>query len=641
MQMLNGVCYALYNVTAWASMAEGSQTGLPMDFSPPPDGAGEGLGSMGGSDSDRPTHAEIAAAVAAIKASRHFSGSERLRAFLDHIVSLTLEGKGALLKEFSIAVDVFNRPDTFDPRVDSIVRVQASRLRGQLAAFYKKPPPGTSVLIELPSGGYQPTFSRLTASAEPPPPAALERIPSPEAGEPPIPAVARPPPAPGTGWTAIAARRPWLMPALLGAATLALVAVFIVMLNSPRPPATDPSRGFATGRPAGPVIFVARYQLIDGPDYTSTLRDGLQIDLIDSLSRFPELTVLGYDTVYGSTKEAAQADPRGADFIVGGSIQASGNEIRVTSQLIHAADNRVVWSEIDDVTLTDASGVLEAQSRIAGNVAGQLGQPHGVIQERLKEELTENRALSMEDYLCVLDSYEYSRAKSQAKHAEVRDCLEQVTKRSPRYAPAWAKLSWMYGDEERYNFNLRRNDAPPNERALEAAQRAVQANSSSAMAHQYLAIAQFQAGDIEGFKQSIEMALTLNPNNAEILADAAQMLILVDGSDRGRELGERAIAFNPGHPPWYNQPLAIYHVVHGNKADALRYAQSNVADGAPMATYILAAALRLNGRDDEADAALQALKRRDPDAIADPTRINEIREGTLLPKDVLDLIFRK
>lgn len=596
---------------------------------------------MGGSDSDRPTHAEIAAAVAAIKASRHFAGSERLRAFLDHIVSRTLEGKGGQLKEFSIAIDVFNRPDTFDPRVDSIVRVQASRLRGQLAAFYRKPPPGTSVLIELPSGGYQPTFSRLSAAANPPPPGKLEPLPLAEAGEPPIPAQARPAPPASTGWTAMAARRPWLMPAILGAASLALLAVFFVMLTSPRPPATDPSRGFATGRPAGPVIFVARYQVVGGPAFASTLRDGLQIDLIDSLSRFPELTVLGYDTVYGANKEAAQADPRGADFIVGGSIQAAGDQIRVTSQLIHANDNRVVWSEIDDITLADASGVLEAQSRIAGNVAGQLGQPHGVIQERLKEELTENRALSMEDYLCVLDSYEYSRAKSQAKHAEVRDCLERVTRRSPRYAPAWAKLSWMYGDEERYNFNLRRNDDPPNERALAAAKRAVQANSSSAMAHQYLAIAQFQAGDIDGFRQSIEMALQLNPNNAEILADAAQMLILTDGSDRGRELAERAIAFNPGHPPWYNQPLAIYHIVKGNGADALRYAQAAAPDGAPIAVYILAAALRLNGRDDEADAALRGLASRDSTAITDPQRLDDIRESTLLPPEVLNLIFRK
>ena len=67
----------------------------------------------------------------------------------------------------------------------------------------------------------------------------------------------------------------------------------------------------ATARPAGPVIFVARYQLISGPAYAATLRDGLQYDLIDSLSRFPELSVLGIDTVYGSSADTARAKGAG------------------------------------------------------------------------------------------------------------------------------------------------------------------------------------------------------------------------------------------------------------------------------------------------------------------------------------------
>lgn len=611
-----------------------------MDYSRPPGGDGEGLDSTEGSGAETPTHAEIAATLAIIKRSRHFSGSQRLRDLLDHIVQRTLNGEGSRLKEFSIAVDVFGRQDSFDPRVDSIVRVQASRLRGQLAAFYRKPPPGVNVLIELPPGGYQPTFTRLHVE-DPPAPVVVQTPPPPDAGEPPVPAMPRPPHAVAGADDRSLRSRPWTMPVILAAASLALVAIFAVMLAVPRSPPPDPARGFATGRPNGPVIFVARYQLIDGPDYVATLRDSLQIDLIDSLSRFPELTVLGYDTVYGTSGDAARENSHGADFIVTGSIQAMGDTLKVISQLVRADDSRVVWSEVDESPLKDASGVLGVQSTIAGNVAGQLGQPHGVIQERLKEELTEDRALSMEDYLCVLDSYEYSRAKSPTKHAQVRACLEQVTRRSPNYAPAWAKLSWMYGDEERYNFNLRPNEAPPTERALAAAQRAVEANSSSAMAYQYLAIAQFQAGDIPGFRKSIDTAIRLNPNNAEILADAAQMLVLTDASDQAREYGERAIAFNPGHPPWYNQPLAIYHIIQGNEAEALRYARAAAPDGAPMASYILAAALRLNGRNDEADAALKALKERDPDAIIDPARAGQIREATLLPKKVLDLVFGK
>jgi adenylate cyclase len=594
---------------------------------------------MGGSDSDQPSRAEIGEAMAAIKASRAFAGSQRLQTLLDYIVGETLKGAADRLKEYSIAVDVFDRSSTFDPRVDSIVRVQASRLRGQLAAFYKKPPPGVRVRIEVPPGGYQPTFTRIERGLPTPPPSPPEHVVDGE--EPPLPAVSRPASTPsitGPAWAAAWAAHPWVMPAMLIAASIALIAVFAFMLTAPRPAADDPARGFVGTRPAGPVIFVARYQLIDGPDYAGSLRDGLQIDLIDSLSRFPELTVLGYDTVIGATAESARQDPRGADFIVTGSIQATGSELRITSQLVHAVDNRVVWSDVDISPLDDAGGVLALQTELAGKVAGQLGQPHGVIQERLKEDLTADRAISMGDYLCVLDSYEYSRAKSPARHAEVRKCLEDVTTRSPRYAPAWAKLSWMYGDEVRYNFNPEPNSKA---RALAAAQRAVEANSSSAMAHQYLAIAQFQSGDIEGFRRSITMALELNPNNAEIISDAAQMYILSGDPEKGRELADKAIAFNPGHPPWYHQPLAIYHIMKGEKAKALEEARDAAPDGAPIGSYILAAALRLNGLDAEADSVIADLARRFPNEITEPARLPELKAATLLPTEVTDLIFRK
>lgn len=610
-----------------------------MDFSRPPNGDGEGLDSMGGSGSDQPSRAEIGEAVAAIKASRQFAGSQRLQTLLDYIVSETLDGAGDRLKEYSIAVDVFDRSSTFDPRVDSIVRVQASRLRGQLAAFYKKPPPGVRVLIEVPPGGYQPSFTRIEAGLSASPPSEPYHITNGE--EPPVPAANRPASTPATTGPAGAttwAARPWVMPAMLIAASIALVAVFAFMLTAPRSGTVDTARGFAGTRPAGPVIFVARYQLINGPDYASSLRDGLQIDLIDSLSRFPELTVLGYDTVIGSTAESAKQDPRGADFIVTGSIQATASELRITSQLVHAGDNRVVWSDVDISPLDDASGMLALQTELAGNVAGQLGQPHGVIQERLKEDLTADRAISMKDYLCVLDSYEYSRVKSRAKHAEVRRCLEEVTTRSPRYAPAWAKLSWMYGDEVRYNFNAQPDSKA---RALAAAQRAVEANSSSAMAHQYLAIAQFQSGDIDGFRRSIDMALQLNPNNAEILSDAAQMYILSGDPEKGRALADKAIAFNPGHPPWYHQPLAIYHIMKGDKAQALEEAREAAPDGAPVGSYILAAALRLNGLDEEADTVLADMRQRFPNEISDASGLADLKAATMLPDEVTDRIFAK
>lgn len=603
-----------------------------MDFSGPPEGDGNRPDQVGGIDSGAVGRAEIEAALERILASRHLASSPRQQALLRHITTETLEGRGDRLKEFSLAVDVFGRPPTFDPRVDSIVRVQASRLRALLAEYYTKDGASETVRVEIPAGGYVATFSRATPQARPP----VQNSPSKDdtLGEPPMRKASDASPAAGNPLTGFAAGKPWLFPVMLGLASLALLLLIVAVGTlGGRRTADDDVRAV---RAEGPTIFVTQYQLIDGPEFAAILRNGLQYELIDTLSRFPELSVLGIDTVYGSSPDAARKKTYGADFILTGSVQASANEVKVMSQLVQATDNTVVWSRVDTAQIKDASGILDVQSRIAGDVAGQLGQPYGVIQERLKEDLSESRAVSLDDYLCVLRGYDYSRAKTREKHAEVRACLEEVVKHSPGYSPAWAKLSWMYGDEVRFGFNPLIADPPPFARAREAAEKALAANSSSAMAHQYMALALLALNDDRNARLEIEEALRLNPNNSEILADAAQILIQLGDLDRARALAEKSITINPGHPPWYHGPLAIYHIVKGNKAEALRAAEEGAKDGSPVAGYLLAAALRLNGDNAKADQALQSLYAMHPEARDNR---DELLKRLRLPGTVVKLIF--
>ena len=603
-----------------------------MDFSGPSKEDGNAPDQVGGSDSSAPSRPEIEAALERILAGRILASSPRQQALLRHIVIETLEDRGDRLKEFSLAVDVFGRASTFDPRVDSIVRVQASRLRAQLAEYYAKDGAAETARIDIPAGGYLATFSRVTAEARLG--VRSEAGPDGMAGEPPNHKTASPPAVPSNPFASFAAGKPWVLPVILGAASLALLALIFVVgtLGDHRTAESD----VRTVRPSGPTIFVTQYQLIDGPEFATILRNGLQYELIDTLSRFPELSVLGIDTVYGSSPDVARKNPYGADFILTGSVQASASEVKVTSQLVRATDNTVVWSRVDTAPIKDASGILNVQAKIAGDVAGQLGQPYGVIQERMKEDVSETRAVSLDDYLCVLRAYDYSRVKTREKHAEVRACLEQVVQHSPSYSPAWAKLSWMYGDEVRFGFNPLIADPPPFVRARAAAEKAVAANGSSAMAHQYLALALLALNDDHGARAEIEEALRLNPNNSEILADAAQILSQLGDLERARGLAEKAISINPGHPAWYHGPLAIYHILKGNKAEALRAAQEAAMDGSPLAGYLLAAALRVNGDNAEANQALESLYATHPEARDNR---EELVKRLRLPDKLVQLIF--
>jgi TolB-like protein/Flp pilus assembly protein TadD len=96
-----------------------------------------------------------------ILASKTFKQVNRLPRFLTFIVGETLAGRGDLLKEYPVGVEVFGKDSNFDPRMDPIVRVQARRLRMRLAAFYQEPGQSHELIIELPKGGYAPTFRQV------------------------------------------------------------------------------------------------------------------------------------------------------------------------------------------------------------------------------------------------------------------------------------------------------------------------------------------------------------------------------------------------------------------------------------------------------------------------------------------------
>jgi TolB-like protein/Tfp pilus assembly protein PilF len=92
-----------------------------------------------------------------------FQQVDRLKRFLTFIVGEALAGRRNELKEYVIGVQVFGKEDSFDPRTDPIVRVQARRLRAKLVRYYRDEGRADEWIVELPKGGYAPTFKRREA----------------------------------------------------------------------------------------------------------------------------------------------------------------------------------------------------------------------------------------------------------------------------------------------------------------------------------------------------------------------------------------------------------------------------------------------------------------------------------------------
>jgi len=108
--------------------------------------------------SEAPKPDEVRAAAERIIASDVFSRSPQLGAFLHFIVDAVLQGKGDRIKAYTIGVEVLRRDSRFDPQLDPIVRVEATRLRRAIERYYTGSGARDPIIIDLPRGSYVPTF---------------------------------------------------------------------------------------------------------------------------------------------------------------------------------------------------------------------------------------------------------------------------------------------------------------------------------------------------------------------------------------------------------------------------------------------------------------------------------------------------
>lgn len=90
--------------------------------------------------------------------SDQFAGTTRLNRFLSYLVKQALAGHADALKGYTIGVDVFDRPEDFDPALDTIVRVQAGKLRTRLDLYYAQDGKDDPIRIVVPKGSYRPHF---------------------------------------------------------------------------------------------------------------------------------------------------------------------------------------------------------------------------------------------------------------------------------------------------------------------------------------------------------------------------------------------------------------------------------------------------------------------------------------------------
>ncbi|MGO6737862.1 adenylate cyclase [Rhizobium ruizarguesonis] len=542
-----------------------------------------------------------------VVSSPEFPGVGRAATFLRYVVSETLEGRGNRIKAYSIAIEVFGRDPGFT-QDDPVVRIEAGRLRRSLERYYLVAGQEDPVRIDIPKGGYVPTFTWSCP--------ALVDIGGEDAGE--------------TSATEVRSGRWWRARRVLwpGAAALAAVAISLYWIGAR---STDPSLERAANLlPDRPALVVAPFaNLGEGPEaqlYTA----GLTEELMTILPRFKEIKVFGRETSKSLPADVGASKIRaefGARYLLAGGVRMSGKRLRVTARLLDTSDGEILWSENYDNDL--ASGDLFAiQTDVARKVATAIAQPYGVMAQ------IDSASPPPDDlgaYECTLRFYAYRSELSAEAHARVRDCLEAALARFPKYATAWAMLSIVYLDEDRYKFNPTSGQDTAIQRALDAARRATQIDPNNTRGLQALMTALFFDRQLAESLRVGEQALATNPNDTELMGEFGTRLAIAGQWQRGADLLDQAIALNPGSGGFYHgtRALAAY-MLRDNRTAVLEIRQANMQKF-PLFHVVAAVIYAEAGMMDDARREGQVFVSMRPDFL--PNVVTELAMRNMQPQD--------
>ena len=280
-------------------------------------------------------------------ASAVFANAGRMSRFLKFVVEQTLAGEGERLKEYVIGVEVFDRDASYDPRLDSIVRVEAARLRSKLAEYYAGEGRGDAVVLSLPKGGYAPIVTREDR------PAAANGTPATNgAASAAIPSLQPEQPPPRS------ARRRWALAALLaaGVATAAVVAWT---------PGVAPERELRVAV----LPFSSGAAGADGEAFAQQLTERVTAELVRA-GRFSVVASSAARAEYSTSRRPREvAAALDADVLVGARVRPDGERVRVETYAVSGELEEKLWVDGFEGSAADAEAL---ERDIAAAIADAL-----------------------------------------------------------------------------------------------------------------------------------------------------------------------------------------------------------------------------------------------------------------------------
>ena len=360
---------------------------------------------------------------------------------------------------------------------------------------------------------------------------------------------------------------------ILGGGALAIRSVYLS--PSPVEVAVVPKKAPAPGSPDAtlppvpdePSIAVLPFVNISGDPKEDYLSDGITEQIITALSKIPRMLVIARNSVFtykGKPVMVQQvSEELGVRYVLEGSVQKSGDRLRITAQLIDAKTGNHLWSERYDRNLKD---LFDLQDEITKAVitALQVKLTQGEAAHLLGKG-TDN----LEAYLKVMNGLHHYFRYNKNNNELARRLYEEAIALDPNYANAYVVLAWTYYDEAVFGWT--KTPAKSYEKAIKLAKKAIFLDKQRAGAYMVLANVYAKTRQFEKAAAAQKKALFLNPASSLINAMSGGALVNAGKFKEAIQLLKKAISIDPKHPSWYLWPLgwAYFNTGQNEKAIAI------------------------------------------------------------------------
>ena len=302
--------------------------------------------------------------------------------------------------------------------------------------------------------------------------------------------------------------------------------------------------------------------------------DGLSEDLINALSQFDGLKVIGRNSSFQFRDSQGDARTIGARLgvahLLEGSVRRAGDTVRITAQLVRVADGSTLWSEQYDRPFQDLFSLQDEITRKVANALKTQLLPGAGTSAQSERPPSGNLAA----YTALLQGRQYSRvATSEASHRKALDAYIEATRIDPGYALAYANQAISWINISALRTGTARQQAIAQARA--AANTALSVDPESGAGYSAIAMVQsYVDRDWAGAEASFRRDMRLNPGSASIKMNLGSLLLKTSRPGEAADLLQQGLEIDP--------------------LDARKY-------------YLLGATLTMLGRLDEAEQAAQTI----------------------------------